>query len=142
MHLHIADSLTDDDMRCLWSDHMGSSWFDPDTRRCEQSNCVHWEAFYNTPEIWVGEVSWAKAFFFKDPESFIPTTVERISELIDDRATVVIDDRFISQVNEAFEAPNNTSYRMADTIYRLADKDKVVAWLQTHKGSRIIEVSW
>ena len=143
LQIHIADALTDDDLRCFFSSHLDSSWFDwdgfkegkPVRNECEEPFCAHWDAFHDTPSTWIGAVSWLKAALTDDTERYVPGTVERIAAMIDDRATVVIDAEFITEVGKAFEAPNNT-------YYSLADRDGVVAWLESHKGSRVIDVSW
>lgn len=91
------------------------------------------DRFSNTPSVWVGEVSWLKAWLFED-SSYVPDPVAKVSELIPHNRFTLVDDALIGKVREALLLPNTTPYGTA--------VDGVVEFLQQHKGEQVFTVSW
>ena len=132
LHIHIFEGITEKDLAGFFANTWGSkyfnlgrgsSWDDPSRRKVG-----------NTPQIWVGEVSWLKAALFEDSESFIPDPVGAISELVGEDLPV-IDDSFIVKIKEAMAIPNETGYS-------LANAEEIVVFLEEHKGKRVFTISW
>ncbi len=65
---------------------------------------------FSTPGIWVGEVSWLKADFSGDRNTYVPRPIQVISELI--TGIVTIDNELIEKVCVAFEQPNKSIYEI------------------------------
>lgn len=98
----------------------------------------------NTPNIWVGEVSWLKAALFDDKESFVPSTVEKISELIGTELPVLTDG-LIEEIKNAFSLINNTTKEGGvwnGSGYSLADVSDIATFLEEHKGKKVFTISW
>jgi hypothetical protein len=87
-----------------------------------------------SPNVWIGEVSWLKAALFNDSNEWIPSTVQTIRDLVGNDFPV-IDEDFINKVSEAFDKQNITSYS-------LAEKQEVKDFLKEHLGKKAFTVSW
>jgi hypothetical protein len=98
------------------------------------ARCRHESEIENTPNIWIGEVSWLKAALFEEPEMFIPGTVVKISDLIGEELPIITDG-LINKIVEAFNAENNTSYS-------LANPKEVEDFLKQYKGLPCFTISW
>lgn len=133
LHIHVFEGVTEQDLADFNSNTLGSKYFNPRSV-AEKSNDTSYDKICETPQIWIGEVSWLKAALFEDSENFIPSTVMRISELIGEDLPV-LDDELIAGILAAFDAPNDTSYS-------LANKNEVAAFLEQHKGKQVFTVSW
>jgi hypothetical protein len=102
--------------------------------------CQHHKDIDNTPNIWVGEVSWLKAALFEEgkedgaPSDFIPDPIGKISELIGEDMPVITDE-FIEKVRLAMSVPNQTQYS-------LAKAQDILSFLKTYKGKSCFTVSW
>ena len=83
----------------------------------------------------VGEVSWLKAAIFEDPETFVPDTIGKISELLPDFHTITPE--LIEQFDAAFELPNTSSYGI-----KTAKRERVREFLEKHAGEQAFTVSW
>lgn len=93
------------------------------------------EKIHETPSIWIGEVSWLKAGICEDgQETFVPSTVQAISELVGEEFPV-IDDEFIKKIKEAFALENKTGYSLAEV-------GEVVEFLEQYKGRKVFTISW
>lgn len=121
-------------LAALFSSSLGSKWFDLSADLRQELSDAAFSLIAETPQCWVGEVSWLKAALFKDEETFVPNTVAQVSSIIGEDLPV-IDDQLIEKIARAFDAPNDTSYS-------LANKDEVVAFLEEHKGLRCFTASW
>lgn len=88
---------------------------------------------FNTPSVWVGEVSWLKAALFEDPESFIPDLVGAVQDVIHD--LVLIDDKLIESIKAALNHGNKTGYSVTEA-------DTVLEFLEGHKGKSAFTISW
>lgn len=87
-----------------------------------------------SPNIWIGEVSWLKAGLTGDKEAYIPNPVATISELIGEDWPV-LDDELIEKILAAFDLENTTNCRLAEV-------KEVAEFLQEHKGSEVFTISW
>jgi len=101
------------------------------------------DAIFDTPNVWVGEVSWLKAMIFNDKETFIPATVEQVRSLVWE--PTIINPALIEKVKEAFSLPNNTKKEggvFGGEGYRLANQDEVTKFLTSHIGQYAFCISW
>lgn len=135
LHIHIkTDDIKEENMRAFFQSCMGSKYFNMFSRMDYETERKLSEPINKSPNIWVGEVSWLKAGLTEDSESFIPTTVAKIQELIGDREPI-IDDNLIEQITKAFDLRNATGYS-------LNTKSVVKKFLLKHKGKKIFTISW
>ena len=134
-HIHIFEGITLKDLELFFCTTMGSKWFDPERSGEKQQTRVY-DKIAATPQVHVGEVSWLKAGLFEDPETFVPDTVMRISELIPsgEEPTLITTD-LISEVEKALQLPNKTSYH-------LSPGDEILVFLRQHLGKKAFTVSW
>lgn len=89
----------------------------------------------DTPNIWIGEVSWLKAAMFEEgSEMFVPGPVQRIEELVGS-GKPVLDEDLRDRILAAFDLPNTTNYAVAK-------KEDVALWLDRHMGCGLYTVSW
>jgi hypothetical protein len=101
----------------------------------------------NTPNIWVGEVSWLKAALFDDADSFVPNTVMRIAEIVgrDWENLQTIDEQMITDIQAALQLENNTEKEggvFGGSGYSLAREDDVVNFLRQYMGKKVFHISW
>jgi len=133
LHIHIFEGITGDDLAMFFADSLGSKWFDPS--RCDSiSTREVYGKIGKTPNIWVGQVSWLKADFYGDKETYVPETIADIWNMIGENLPV-IDDALIAKIAAAFDKPNKS-------CYKLNDKKKVLEFLKQHKGKQAFVVSW
>jgi hypothetical protein len=88
-----------------------------------------------TPNIWIGEVSWLKAAFFGENEKYIPDPVQKISDAVGETFPV-IDDFFIERIRQIFKTVKNT------TRYKVAKSQDVMKFLNEHRGKKVFCISW
>ena len=144
LHIHIFEGITEDDLRIMDSSNLGSKYFNPHDKLSWEERSKVYEKVGNTPNIWIGEVSWLKAGLMEDSDTFIPNTVGDISELVGEDLPV-IDDNFIKKVVVAFEQSNNTKKEdgvWSGAGYSLANPKEVKTFLKTHKGKKVFQISW
>ena len=135
LHIHVMEGVTEDDLRCMNAHTLGSKYFNLGRRACDTDyDCRHYRAVVDSPQIWVGEVSFLKAMLLEDTETYIPSVVQKIVNLIAEEQPV-IDDDLIAGVRAAFDNPNETTYSVADV-------DEVIAFLELHRGKKVFYVSW
>jgi hypothetical protein len=138
LHIHIkTENVTDRDLQIFFSSSLGSKychfplmqkWDPEEERRSNKSVC-------ESPNIWIGEVSWLKAALFEDGEdTFIPTTVQKVQDLIGENLPI-LDEKLIENIFDAFILDNKTSYK-------LADPREVVKFLMKYIGKPVFTVSW
>lgn len=133
LHIHIFKGITEQDLADFNSNTFGSKYFNPRSV-FEKSKDNSYDKMCETPQIWIGEVSWLKAALLEDSERFVPGTVMQISELIGEDLPV-LDDELIAKILAAFDTPNATGYS-------LAAADEVAEFLEQHKGKQVFTVSW
>jgi len=131
LHIHIYEGITEEDMKTFFSNTLGSKYFDPSYG---DRNDEVYEKIAKTPNIWIGGVSWLKAALFEDDEHFIPSTVERVQDVVGEDLPI-LDDKLIKEVIDAFDLENKTGYA-------LAKKEDVEKFLIENKGKRVFTVSW
>lgn len=115
-NIHVLEGATEDDLAAFF---VSSDAYD---------------VVAKTPSVTVGDVSWLKAAVFEDDDTFIPDPIGKIAELIGEDLPVC-DDALIAQITAALNVPNRTDYE-------LKDSEKVIAFLNAHKGKRLFHVSW
>lgn len=139
LHLHVfkEGELTEADFQSFFSRTIGSKWFggwgkqdDYDSPQSKASR----EAISNTPNLWIGEVSWLKAGLFDDPDQFIPDVVQSVSDTIGEELPIV-DDQLIEKLRKDFTAGNRTDYEVS----RFSEAEQ---FLRSHMGCRAFTVSW
>lgn len=99
--------------------------------------CSHHEKISNTPNIWVGEVSWLKAALYDDSETFVPSPIAKVSEIIDEKnkGKALVTDEFIDDIRKALTLSNITGYTISNA------KD-VVKFLKKYRGKYVFTISW
>lgn len=134
LHIHIYQDITEEDLAAAFSNVFGSKHLNP--RPIGELGDSHWEALgrvIDTPNIWVGEVSWLKAMITGDKYAFVPVTVDMIHTVIGEDLPL-IDADLINRISDAFELGNITGYS-------LADRDSVVEFVASHVGKRCFTIS-
>lgn len=137
LHLHVrTPECTDEVMRDFFRNVLGSSWngglLDIMATGGFAGNAF--DVICNTPDCWIGSVSWLKAAMTNDAGSHVPDPVQVISDIVGDRGTPVTPE-LTARVVAALEIPNETGYHVADAV-------TVKAWLEEHAGKPIFCVSW
>jgi hypothetical protein len=133
LHIHVFEGITERHLALLFENSLGSKYFNPRARG-ERSTATY-EAVANTPNIWIGEVSWLKAMLLQDGETtYVPAPVQTIAGLIDEELPT-LDDKLIADILAALDLPNTTQYK-------LAKREAVAKFLLQHKGKRVFTVSW
>lgn len=103
-----------------------------------EDNSNNWDNAYRiisqSPNVWIGEVSWLKAGLLGDSDEFIPSTVQQVYDLIGDELPELTDD-LIKKILKTFNSKNNTGYE-------LAESEEVEKFLLKHKGNKVFTVSW
>jgi hypothetical protein len=131
MHIHVLkEPFTEADLASFMSNVLGSKYFNPRPG----ANLDLFSKCSDTPNVWVGEVSWLKANLADDADTFIPGPVQKVHDLIGEDLPV-IDDALIAKVREAFNDENKTTYNVAPPA-------KVLEFLEQHKGEKVFTVSW
>ena len=132
LHIHIFEGITEQDLKYFFCNSLGSKYFDITIYHLKQDNL--YKKISNTPNIWIGSVSWLKAGLSKDNETYIPTTVNNIQKIINEDLPELTD-KLINDILNSFELENKTSYD-------IAKKEDVKLFLNKHKGKKIFTVSW
>ena len=141
MSIHIMSNTPESDeaLKCFFSNHLGSTYFDPDYE-CPESGpqtCnVHFDIMANNGVLEVGEVSWLKAALIGDAETYVPSPVHQVAELLSEPTEITPE--LVDQLEAAFDLPNTTGYSVAD------NKDNVRSKLAPYmgKGYRAFTISW
>lgn len=144
LHIHVFKGIDEKDLAAFFSNTLGSKWFKPHTWDEQGGEDDVYSKISDTPNVWVGEVSWLKAALFADSDSFVPDAIGAISELVGEDLPV-IDDKLIDGIKQALGLPNNTARQdgvMAGAGYAISDENGVIAFLEQHRGERVFTVSW
>ncbi len=139
LHIHIYEGVEESDLSKFFSNTLGSKHFNPSPLNFSMSEYNDpegaWSKVTETPNIWIGEVSWLKASLIKGgAETFIPNTVSSINETIGEELPELTDE-LIGKLCAAFDLPNTTEYRITTA-------DKVRAFLEEHRGKKVFTISW
>jgi hypothetical protein len=133
LHIHVVpDDIEEGTIAAFFSNTLGSKYFGG--RFSEEQRNAAFPRIADTPNVWIGEVSWLKAALFGDSGTFVPSTVQLVQDAISEDLPT-LDDELERKLLAAFEATN-------DTGYNLASADKIRAFLAEHKGKRLFTVSW
>lgn len=133
LHIHIFDGITEDDLRIFFSNTVGSKYFNLFGTDEDRDYKIH-DKIANTPNIWIGEVSWLKAALLEDSDRFVPSTVERINTVIGEDLPILTEE-LIAEILKSFELENKTNYN-------LAKREDIEKFLDENKGKRVFTVSW
>ncbi len=135
LHIHVlTDDFTENDYAVMNRNTFGSRFFAP---RPGGPPIEIYSRCNDTPNVWVGGVSWLKAGLCDDADdaaSFVPDAVAQIHEAVGEHFPV-IDDALIGRIREALAAENATEYG-------LGKPDAVLAFVEEHRGARAFTVSW
>lgn len=137
LHIHVYEGLTEDDLRGFFRNTLGSKWsagLFARTLPLEEMIKYH-QKIGDTPQCWIGEVSWLKAALFEDgEETFVPNTVAAVNEVIGEDLPV-LDGELFERIIGAFSEENTTDYSLAKV-------EDVRTFLQAHMGKQLFTVSW
>ncbi len=133
LHIHVLEGVTEDDLRVFFSNTLGSKWFNP--RPAGVSREPSWGRVAESPQVWVGEVSWLKAGVTGDDDTYVPHPVQAVHELIGEDLPV-LDEALLKKLEVALKIPNQAGG------YETTAAEKVVAFLKEHMGKRLFTVSW
>jgi hypothetical protein len=130
------DAIPDDEMRKRYAkvEKQQETRMNKLKKKLKKEGINQWQKMAETPNIWVGEVSWLKAAFCEDNETFIPDAINKISDIIGEDLPV-IDDDLINKIAEAMKLPNKTSYS-------LENAETVIAFLNQYRGEKVFTISW
>jgi hypothetical protein len=140
LHIHIwTEEITEDDLNKFFGNSLGHKRAGSLLKVLSQRSPTlaeidaRYNKISNTPDIWIGQVSWLKAMVFED-SSFIPDPIQTIHDLYVDEP--LIDDKLIASTLDALNESNRTGYDVTDKI------DEVREFLLMYKGKRAFTVSW
>lgn len=135
LHIHIFEGIEEYDLKTFFASSLGSKHFDLRIASAQQRKGlrIH-ENVGQTPNVWVGEVSWLKAVVFESPEEFVPTPVSVIHKLIGEDLPV-LDSDLIYKIMDALDRKNKT-------MYKIARPEDVIGFLSAHEGKQVFTVSW
>jgi hypothetical protein len=133
LHIHVVpDDLEEGVIAAFFSNTLGSKYFGG--RFSEEEKHAAFPRIADTPNVWIGEVSWLKAALFGDSGTFVPSTVQLVQDAIGEDLPTLTDE-LEQKILAAFAAANETGYSLATV-------DEVRAFLTEHKGKRLFTVSW
>lgn len=135
LHLHIFEGIVEDDLKVFFSNSLGSKYCNVPSRGAGNDD---WNKSFtklaDTPNIWIGSVSWLKAGLSGDSDTFVPSTIGKVQELIGEDLPT-LDDDLIQRILDAFKLENKTSYSLQQV-------QCVKKFLDEHKGKKVFTVSW
>jgi hypothetical protein len=130
---------TESDLARFFKNTMGSKWFDPWSGGTSAYGLDDgsYRVVADTPQVWVGEVSWLKAML-SDPwdDSYVPEAVEGIHDLIGE-SLPVLDEVMRERILTLLRQP-----QVRARPYSVAEPEDIAPWLDEHMGCRLFTVSW
>lgn len=134
LYIHVLEGVTYRDLEVFQCSTLGTKFFnlslyDEQVRRGDEL----YDKMSKTPQIFVGEVSWLKAMVTENEEEYVPNSVARIGELLQDVPVLTLD--LLDEIREALQFENTTSYSTAST-------GSIIEFLQEHLGKRVFTISW
>ncbi len=143
--IHIMEGITEEDLKIFHSNTLGSKWGPQLTNygfEMREVSNAEWDLackkISKTPQIWIGEVSWLKANFSdNDSGKYVPDTIQVIEDIFGKEEVIRLTDDNIEKIKEALKLPNNNPHY--DINHHM---DKVLTFLNTHKGKKAFTVSW
>lgn len=138
LHLHIFEGITEEDLRMFNYNTLGSKYFAGIFAQISDDKRDRvLEKIMRTPDIWIGEVSWLKAILSGDRDTFVPSVVGGVSDIIGENLPI-IDDELIQKILKTFDTESKNTI----TSYSVAKKEDVEKFLIKHKGKKVFTVSW
>lgn len=131
LSIHVFEGITEKDIARFFSNALGSKHF---SFFGGGFSSEAYDKISNTPQCWIGEVSWLKAGLLDDADTFIPGPIQKISELIGEDLPELTDELAVA-ITEALTIPNATDYH-------IATPEEVNEFLHTHMGKKLFTVSW
>ena len=131
LHIHILEGITEVDLRDFFTNTLGSKYFGQGN---SQRFMDLFQKISETPNIWIGEVSWLKAGLTNDAKTFIPDPVQKVKDLIGENLPV-LDEKLLKEIVDALNIPNDTEYSVAEPM-------EVEEFLRPFIGSQLFTVSW
>ena len=131
LHIHVLEGVTEEDLRNFNSHNLSSKHYGKGDRK---DSIELYEKFSDSPNVWVGEVSWLKAMVLGPTEEFVPDTVGAVYDIIGEDLPVV-DAALIDRIAAAMRLKNATGYRVTT-------RDQVVSFLSSHVGKKVFTISW
>ena len=133
LHIHVFEGITEKDLEIFFSNVLGSKYCHFPFMPPQQPDDLFGK-ISETPDVWIGEVSWLKAGLSDDAEAFIPTTVQAVTDLIGEDLPLLTEE-LRDKILGAFDLPNTTGYK-------LNTKEKVAKFLNEQKGKKLFCISW
>lgn len=159
LHIHVFEGIDEDDLRVFKRNSLGSKYFIWSKTQITNYRATHpmpqsqidlekragisreyddWDIactrISETPNVWVGEVSWLKAGITGDTNRYVPDPIQAVAALVGEDLPV-IDAEFLDKMAKALQLENQTNYS-------LTHWNEVMAFLELHKGKRVFQVSW
>lgn len=137
LHIHVLEGCSEQDIMKFFSNTMGSKHFDlrmPRDHKAITDPDDLWARVSESPNIWIGEVSWLKAALTGDSDTFVPTPVQQIHDVIGEELPM-LDEALEAKILEALALKN-------DTGYDVTKQEEVKTFLKEHRGKRLFTVSW
>lgn len=125
MHIHVLDSHTTEEEVAYFNLLAHAS--------NDERYTTAYDHIAETPQCWIGEVSWLKAALSGDSGTYIPDPVKFISEIIGDG--IVLSEAVLREILAALRVENTT-------VCDIANVPEVEAFLKQHIGKKIFTVSW
>ncbi len=133
LHIHVFEGITEEDIKVFFSNHLGSKHFTMQEVPWEIKRVIN-DKVTQTPDVWIGEVSWLKAALYGDAETFVPDPVGEIFELIGEDLPVLTP-KLRDQILAALNINNETNYEVSE-------QNSVAEFLSEHMGKQLFTVSW
>ena len=140
LYIHVlTDEFTEEHYKAFQSNAIGGKYWGGFFRDVQgefekKHNCDLYLLCADTPQIWVGEVSWLKAALFEDQDSFVPPPVQAVADIIGEDFPM-IDDELITKIEAALGLDNATGYSVCE-------HSGVIDFLKEHKGEKAFCISW
>ncbi len=81
---------------------------------------------WNTPGVWVGEVSWLKASLFDSPDHYIPFVVHNVQEMFMDETSITgfktrtIDNDMIREITDIYNKCESHFIKLPKTVFTIS----------------------
>lgn len=137
LHIHVFTGITEDDLAAFSSNTIGSKYFRGFGALSLSGDWMEaCRKIGETPDIWIGELSWLKQALMAETEGeYVPSVVQAVHSIIGEDLPVC-DDELIERISHAFDKAEEHGF------YSTNGRDKVVAFLEQHRGERLFTVSW
>lgn len=134
LYIHVFEGVTEADLAAFNGNVLGSKWFNEDFSKPQEWDEALHMRIHETPKVWIGEVSWLKAAMLDDSETYIPSPVQAVFDLVGEELPV-LDEDLLGKLLAALVLSNSMDYTVATP-------DEVGVFLWSHLGKRLFTVSW